>query len=72
MADNQQRNPMTKLSGMWKGKTGAGDNMIAGSNGGVRYVILPNKKKQPGDKQPDCFLFITQDEPRDGNRRDNG
>ena len=50
---------MVLLGGLWKSTTKAGVSMLSGKlTFSSKIVILPNTKKQPGDKQPDCNMFI--------------
>ena len=50
---------MILIGGLWKGKTRDDRPILSGKVGNnFKIVILPNKNKQPGDKRPDCNMFI--------------
>jgi hypothetical protein len=67
---------MVLIGGLWKSQTQAGVNMMSGSlTRTSKIIILPNKKKQPGDKSPDALMFIAPIEKKDdqgGDDRNDG
>lgn len=65
-------NGMIYVGGLWKGETKSGDKMLSGKVGMVKIVILPNKKKERGDKRPDVNIFITQAEKKEGSSSGGG
>lgn len=56
---------MVKLTGLWTGKTAAGDPKMTGRMGSARVLILKNKFKKQ-DNHPDYELFLVPIE-KDGN-----
>lgn len=65
-------NGMIYVGGLWKGETKGGDKMLSGKVGMVKIVILPNKKKERGDKRPDVNIFIAQAEKKEGSGGPSG
>lgn len=50
---------MVLIGGLWKGTTKGGEAMLSGKvSETCKLIILPNKKKEPGDKRPDCNVFL--------------
>ena len=61
MADQQQQQqqPLVKISGLWTNQTKGGQEYWSGSNGSVRYSIWPNGfAKGPND--PSHVLYVEQ------------
>jgi hypothetical protein len=67
MSEDRERGNMILVGGLWASTTKAGDRMLSGGNGSLRFVILKNKNKTK-ESHPDYNLFIAQNE-RQGDRK---
>ena len=57
---------MVKLTGLWKQKDKQGNTYLSGSLSPVsKIVIMPNTFKE-GDKNPDYFLYVSQQDKKEG------
>lgn len=52
---------LIKVTGLWQNEKGT----LSGSVGGMRVIVLPNRRKEPGSRQPDYDLFIAKAEPKE-------
>ncbi len=56
---------MIKLTGLWKQKDKEGKNFLTGTlNPITKLMIMPNSYKKEGDKSPDYFLYLSQNEKK--------
>ena len=60
-------NELVKVTGLWKGQTRDGKEMLSGNlSGSARVVIFENSyKEQDGEKAPDFIMYISPNEKRD-------
>ncbi len=45
------------IGGIWERKTRKGDDMLSLMIGEIPYIAFRNKRKQPGEKNPDWQVF---------------
>lgn len=56
---------MIKLTGLWKQKDKEGKGYLAGTINPIsKLMVLPNTYKKEGDKSPDYFVYLTQNEKK--------
>lgn len=56
---------MIKLTGLWKAKDKDGKSFLTGTlNPITKLLVLPNSYKNEGDKNPDYFLYLAQNEKK--------
>lgn len=64
MAEGQE-STLVRLTGLWKNKSKAGTNYLAGSlSASSRLLILPNTHKRQ-DSDPDFIAYLTPQEKKD-------
>jgi uncharacterized protein (DUF736 family) len=52
-----------RLTGLWKNKGKDGRTFLSGKlNDLSSFLVFPNDRKQEGDKGPDFFLYLKQNE----------
>lgn len=56
---------MIKLTGLWKAKDKDGKGFLTGTLNPIsKLLVLPNSYKKEGDKSPDYFVYLTQNEKK--------
>ena len=56
---------MIKLTGLWKQKDKEGKSFLTGTLNPIsKLLVLPNTYKKEGDKSPDYFVYIAQNEKK--------
>ena len=56
---------MIKLTGLWKQKDKEGKSFLMGTlNPIAKLLVLPNSYKKEGDKSPDYFIYMAQNEKK--------
>lgn len=58
---------MTKITGLWKNTNKKGETYLSGSLTPIsKILIMANDYKKEGDKSPDYFMHIVENEKKDG------
>ena len=56
---------MVKLTGLWKSKDKEGKTFLSGTLNPIsKLLVLPNSYKKDGDKSPDYFVYLAQNEKK--------
>jgi len=55
----------TRITGLWKNETKAGEKYLAGNLGLSRLVILPNGFKKDA-KEPDFYAYLVPSKKKNG------
>lgn len=59
---------MIKLTGLWANESRNGEKYMVGTIGGAKVLIMRNKFKEEGSREPDYNLYVVER----GNREKDG
>jgi hypothetical protein len=57
---------MVKLTGLWKQKDKQGNVYLSGSLSPVSKIVVMANTFKEGDKNPDYFLYVSQQDKKEG------
>lgn len=55
----------TRLTGLWKNKSKAGETYLSGTVGLAKVLVMPNAFKREGKADPDFYLLLVPNEKKD-------
>ena len=70
-SNSEANSDLTRITGLWKNESKKdGSTYLAGSLGGIRVFIFPNKFKGEGsEKDPDYILSIAPAKPKEDGQK---
>lgn len=63
---------MIKLTGLWANESKNGEKYMAGTIGGAKVLIMRNKFKGEGSREPDYNLYVVEKERKKEGGPDQG
>lgn len=65
MSNENKETGLLELAGLWLNESESGQKYFSGKLNGLNVLVMKNKFKEEGSKQPDYKMFVAKPRKRD-------